>query len=154
MRRTSWDMPIVVEESLCDERGEAPTDYKFFCFDGVPKIIDVVERRFSGSKFSDSYFDMNWKQYDVSWSDWPGEEGYPAGSPTKPENFDELIRVASKLSKPFDFVRVDLYSISGRIYFGEFTHYPSAGIAEIEPQSFNDLLGSFWALPDKRFLND
>jgi hypothetical protein len=62
--------------------------------------------------------------------------------------------IAEALSRPFDFVRVDLYNVSGKIYFGEFTHYPAAGIGEIEPKSFDSYIGKMWTLPDRDDVRD
>lgn len=144
---------ILVEEFLSDENGLPHVDYKFLCFGGKAKIVEVIEDRFGD--FSDSYFDMSWKPLDFTWSDWPGEKGAPPRrNVPKPPNFDEMKRVAEALSKPFDFVRVDLYNVSGKIYFGEFTHYPSAGIGEIEPKSFDAHMGKMWTLPEIEAIRD
>jgi hypothetical protein len=91
---------------------------------------------------------MDWRRLDFTWSDWPGVRGGPPGKDIQPpDNFPEMARIAGELSKPFDFTRVDLYSVMGKIYFGEFTHYPSGGIGEIEPRRFDDWMGSLWTLP-------
>lgn len=138
---------ILVEEFLSDENGLPHVDYKFLCFGGKAKIVEVIEDRFGD--FSDSFFDMSWKPLDFTWSDWPGEKGAPPrGNVPKPPNFEEMKKIAEALGKPFDFVRVDLYNVSGKIYFGEFTHYPSAGIGEIEPKSFDAYVGKMWTLPE------
>lgn len=144
---------ILIEEFLADEKGLPEVDYKFLCFGGKPKIVEVIEGRFGD--FTDSYFDMSWKPLHFTWSDWPGEKGAPAGQNVqKPSNFDEMKEIAEALSRPFDFVRVDLYNVSGKIYFGEFTHYPSAGIGEIEPKSFDAYIGKMWTLPDRDDVRD
>ncbi|MFU8878566.1 MAG: ATP-grasp fold amidoligase family protein [Wenzhouxiangellaceae bacterium] len=57
-----------------------------------------------------------------------------------------MISVAEKLARSFDFVRVDLYAIMERIYFGELTHYPGAGTSAFEPMSFDFDLGTHWQL--------
>ena len=46
-----------------------------------------------------------------------------------------------------DFVRVDVYSVSGRIVFGELTNYPAAGTDNVNPVSFDHEFGSYWRLP-------
>jgi hypothetical protein len=45
----------------------------------------------------------------------------------KPAKWKEMIDIASQLSKPFDFVRVDLYYVNNTIYLGEMTFTPGAG---------------------------
>ncbi len=138
---------IIVEEFLADENGLPPVDYKFLCFSGKAKIIEVVEDRFDN--YSDNYYDDKWNILNFTWSDWPGKKGLPSRKPVKrPSNFAEMVKVAETLAEPFDFVRVDLYSIAGKIYFGEFTHYPSAGIGEFDPESYDTILGNYWILPD------
>lgn len=138
---------IIVEEFLADENGLPPIDYKFLCFNGKAKILEVVEDRFDN--FSDSYYDDKWNILNFTWSDWPGKKGMPSRKNIKkPSNLAELIETAEALAEPFDFVRVDLFNISDKIYFGEFTHYPSAGIGEFDPESYNTILGDYWTLPD------
>ena len=64
-----------------------------------------------------------------------------------------MLELAEKLSKPFDYVRVDLYSLKGKVYFGELTHYPASGINKFEPQSFDFELGSYWKIESKYWKN-
>ncbi|MEX0634078.1 hypothetical protein M8494_27405 [Serratia ureilytica] len=45
----------------------------------------------------------------------------------KPEGYDELFEYASRLSAPFEFVRVDFYISKGQIIFGELTFTPPPG---------------------------
>jgi hypothetical protein len=138
---------IIVEEFLADENGSYPVDYKFLCFNGKPEIVEVITNRYDD--YTDNYFDMDWRRLDFTWSDWPGVKGgLPGDDVRPPDNFEEMARIAGELSRPFDFVRVDLYSVRGKVYFGEFTQYPSGGIGEIEPRSFDDYMGSRWTLPD------
>jgi len=59
---------------------------------------------------------------------------------------NEMIDLLLELGKPFDFVRVDLYSTSMNIYFGELTHYPSSGRSRIEPVKFDFKFGSYWEI--------
>ena len=72
----------------------------------------------------------------------------PNDSPMKkPENLDELIRYAEILSKDFPHVRVDLYSVGGKIYFGEMTFTDGAGFDKIKPYEFDLEMGSHFVLP-------
>lgn len=45
----------------------------------------------------------------------------------EPLNFKEMVNIARSLSKGFPAVRVDLYNINGKIYFGEMTFTGAAG---------------------------
>lgn len=51
----------------------------------------------------------------------------------KPTSFEEMLKVSSKLSKIFPFVRVDLYSVQDRVYFGELTFTPGSGSEVFKP---------------------
>jgi len=61
-----------------------------------------------------------------------------------------MLEYATILSKGFPFVRVDLLYINNRIYFGEMTFYPLAGLCKLSPDSFDYFLGSYLALPAER----
>lgn len=60
-----------------------------------------------------------------------------------PENLNEMISLAEQLSDGFKFLRVDLYNIKGKIYFGELTFYPAAGLGELVPDEWNEKIGGF-----------
>jgi hypothetical protein len=90
-------------------------DYKVFCVDGQPKLIQVdVDRYIEHQR---KYFDANWHEQDFSIK-------YPRTARTisKPANFDEMMEIAAKLSAAFWFVRIDLYSNDKEVYVGEITH--------------------------------
>ena len=75
-----------------------------------------------------NFYDTEWRRLDVEWA-------YPSRScdDPKPEALDEMLRVASALSAPFDFIRVDLYAIDGKVRVGEMTNCPDGGGGEIKP---------------------
>lgn len=124
---------IVIEQFLEDTKSEGLTDYKFFCFSGLPYCVQVDTGRFDGHH--QNYYDMQWKSLGVHCT-------YPEGEPQEePQNFDEMKCVAAQLSADFPFVRVDLYNISGKIYFGELTFYPSSGYGKFHPDKFDFQLG-------------
>lgn len=58
-----------------------------------------------------------------------------------PDNLTDMIKVAEELSKGFKFLRVDLYNVKGRIYFGELTFYPAAGMGTFVPEEWDEKLG-------------
>src|SRR6185312_5625486 len=62
----------------------------------------------------------------------------------RPENLGEMIEIASRLSAPFDFVRIDLYNVHGRVYFGEFTFTPTAGTHKFGPPHWDLYFGEKW----------
>lgn len=126
---------IVCEKYLEDESGEL-TDYKFFCFNGKPHFIYIVSNRFTKQKYD--FLDLNWKKIPIIYADYPNAiQEYK-----KPENLHEMIEVAEKLSKSFPFVRVDLYSIKGKTYFGELTFTPANGMDTFDPPEVDYQLGT------------
>ena len=127
---------IVVEKYLEDAKSEGLTDYKFFCFNGQPYCVQVDTGRFDGHH--QNYYDMQWQSLGVHCT-------YPEGEPQgEPQNFGEMIQVAKQLSADFPFVRVDLYNVNGKVYFGELTFYPSSGYGKFHPDEFDFTLGSFF----------
>ena len=62
----------------------------------------------------------------------------------KPENYDQMLKIATELCKGFDFVRVDLYEHAGNVYFGEMTFTPASGMMKFSPDDWDYKLGSLW----------
>ncbi len=110
------------------------TDYKFFCFNGEPKIMyigaDKAERPTS------DFFDMQFNHLPIRMLD-PNAE-IP---PKKPQEFEELKRLATILSKGIPHVRVDFYVINGQIYFGEMTFFHMGGFTPVKPAEWNVRIG-------------
>lgn len=130
---------FIVEEWIGS--GEAPIDFRFFVFGGMPRFIQVDLGRFTDHQRS---------IYDTDWTLLPASYGraYPPAPPIpRPERLDDMLRIASELGSEFDFIRIDLYEVDGEVWFGEFSPYPASGLAVIEPQSYDDLWGSWWELP-------
>ncbi len=129
--------PGIVAEKLLvnDEKPEAGVnDYKIFCYNGRPEYLVVDIDRYIGHKRN--FYRADWTRMDVS-SDCPQADR----DISKPENFDEMLCIAAKLSEDFPFVRVDLYNVSGKIYFGELTFYPWSGYVQFTPDVVDFELG-------------
>jgi len=146
-RRFEWayqkiNREILVEKMLLEDDGMIPNDYKFHVFHGKCKRIAVCSDRFLGGRRVTAY-DENWNLSDVVTND-PGGLDIP-----KPQNFPKMLALAEKLGEDLDYVRVDLYNIRGRIYFGELTIYPLSGDGTYSPKEFDLELGSYWKLPHK-----
>ena len=130
---------IIAEELLPSVEGEkSPVDYKIFCFNGEPKFIRTYSNRDKdGADVS---------TYDTLWNPMPevdhAEDRYHAGKHLpKPVNLEEMVRIAALLAKPFPFVRVDLYNINGKIYFGELTFTPLGGLMSSMKPEVLDKMG-------------
>ena len=59
----------------------------------------------------------------------------------KPEGLEKMLQLAGRLSAGIPSVRIDFYSIEGRIYFGEITFYQEGGFGKFEHESFEKKLG-------------
>ena len=114
---------ILIEPYMEDIAQHSFDDYKILCFNGVADNVMVCSERQSGN-VKRRYFDREWnfKQYNYEGLNEP--EGF---SMDKPERMEEMFRMAEKLSEGFPCVRVDLYCINNKIYFGEMTFFPWAG---------------------------
>lgn len=129
---------------ICEELLEFPDtdvpDYKFLCFDGEPYFCWVDVGRYHNHKRN--VYDLDWNLQD--WN----QKAY-GNSDTeidKPVNFDEMVNIARVLSKGFAHVRVDLYNINGKIYFGELTFTNGSGFEKISPREANLMLGELWKI--------
>ena len=132
---------VVVEELLVDpEHPEAGVnDYKFFCYNGRAKYIVVDTDRYIGHKRN--FYDTDWNDLHIT-SDCPAcDRPIP-----RPETLEEMIRVAETLSAGFPYVRVDLYSVGGKVYFGELTFYPWSGYVQYQPDEADFLFGKDFTL--------
>ena len=68
-------------------------------------------------------------------------------STKKPENYEQMLELAELLSADYPHVRVDLYNIAGKIYFGELTFFPASGLTPFEPREWDNILGEYLKLP-------
>lgn len=127
--------PRIIAEQLMGG-GTIPNDYKFFCFDGKPTIMFVATERASGDTKFD-FYDMDFKHLDIV-------NIHPqstVGGIKKPECFEEMKKIAEKCSKGMKFVRIDLYEIGGKVYFGEYTFFHGGGFWLFKPEHWEKDLG-------------
>ena len=130
---------IIVEEFI--DGGEHPlVDYKFFCFNGEPRYIYVITDREPGKYAYFAVYDMEFKKLPVYRCD----ERRAEQTEPKPENYDQMVEIVRKLSAGFPHVRVDLYNVKGKIYFGELTFYDGSGYFHYDPDSFDFEMGKWF----------
>lgn len=130
---------IIIEKIIDDgEGGHNLTDYKFFCFNGEPKYIYVVTDRKPGEYAFFGIYDINFNKL----SAYRCDERRSDRVETRPENYEQMVEVAKSLSVEFPHVRVDLYNVKGKIYFGELTFYDGSGYFQYDPDSFDFEMGS------------
>lgn len=130
---------IIAEELLINKKNPDAgiEDFKILCFNGEPKYIIVDKDRYIDHKRN--FYTTKWERKSVTTDHEQFEEDYP-----KPEKLDKMLEIAHKLSEDFPFVRVDLYNVDGKIYFGELTFYPWTGYVQFTPDEFDFELGSYF----------
>lgn len=131
---------IVIEDYLEDGSGGL-SDYKFFCFNGEPKFVQFNCDRYSGHPIQ-NFYDLNWKLLHFGKSIPPS----PDAVIDRPKLLAEMTAMAKSLSEPFQFVRVDLYVVNEKIYFGELTFFPAGGAPDFIPDEYDEIVGRLWEL--------
>ena len=133
---------IICEKYLEVEQGEDLRDYKFFCFDGEPKYIQVDMNR--ATNHQRNIYDIDWNYIDetITYSN-------VGDIIQKPKTFDKMLAIARILSKDFPHVRVDLYDYKDQVIFGELTFYHGSGYEKFSSYKFEKEMGFEFTVPRK-----
>ena len=144
------DVPrkILVEKMLIEEGKVTPDDYKIFCFrqaDGSIKTYVEIHENREQPNYRVSWFDANLEPMLLRGDD------YVTGPFPCPETWPRMRRIAETLAADFDHVRVDLYQVEKRIYFGELTFFDGGGRTEYslvggERHDLDRDLGRLWTV--------
>ena len=136
------DIPrrVLADKLLIDGTREELQDYKWWCFNGEPKVMYITNKG-KYMRCEENFYDMNFNVLDIN-------HGFPRTNPEyeKPHKFEEMKELASKLSKGIPFVRVDFFVIDDRIYFSEFTFFDHAGLRPFVDNGWDEKLGSWISL--------
>ncbi len=132
---------IICEEFIETQDGNTPDDYKFMCFNGIPRLIQVHHDRYGNHTLD--YYTPEWEKASLKRID----ANTSSTAVSKPENLEEMLAIARVLSKDMYYARIDLYNVDGKIYFGEITMYPTGGFSTFEDYNDDLLLGSYMKLP-------
>ena len=123
-------------------------DYKIWCFGGVPTgILTCFDRKKESLR-------MN--QYDVGWNVHPEWSVFSdtfrdgQGLLQRPKNLEYMLEIAAKLSSGFPEVRVDLYDLGGKVYFGEMTFSSLCGKMTYYSKEYLKQLGEQVILPRRK----
>lgn len=132
---------ILIEQLLESEDGKSLKDYKVFCFNGEPKMIQVDLERFEGHKRN--FYDTNWNRLDLA-------IGYPNADydVAEPASLKEMLVLSQKLAKPFNHVRVDWYIHHGKLIFGEMTFFHGSGIEKFNTREWEEKVGSWFEVSE------
>ena len=135
---------IIAEKYMEDDKYHELRDYKFFCFNGMPKIMYVASGRMNPNiPTSFDFFDMDYNHLQI-------KQGHPNAekTPEKPINFEKMKNLARILSNGLIHVRVDFYEINNIVYFGEMTFYHMGGVYPFVPDSWDRTFGDWLNLPN------
>ena len=134
---------VFAEMLISDHEGHNDLkDYKFFVFNGKVKFFKIDFGRFI--EHHANYYDREGNLLPFGEAIFPPKPGI---SLKIPNNLLEMITIAEKLSTDTTFVRIDLYNIDGRIYFGEMTFFPASGFGRFVPEDYDYMLGKLLDLP-------
>ena len=135
---------IIAEKYMEDNETHELRDYKFFAFDGRVKALFIASDRGSKEETKFDFFDENFNHL-------PFTNGHPNADiiPKKPQQFELMKELASKLSKKIPQVRVDFYEVNGKVYFGEITFFHWSGMTPFEPEEWDYKFGEWIELPEK-----
>lgn len=137
------DLPkyYICEEYLKEDGKSSPTDYKIYCFNGIPKAILVISDRFENK--TGLFMTPDWKVL----AELSNAYKKPSVVYPRPASLDTMIDIAKKLSAPFPFVRVDMYDINGKAIFGEMTFFPNGCVHLQETMVEGKTMGELLELP-------
>lgn len=133
---------IICEEYIETKDGLLPNDYKIYCFNGQAKLTLICTERTKEVKMK--FMDLEWNEMDIGNPDYLSEQTF-----NRPESYDEMIKIAEKLSKPFPFVRVDFYDLNGKPILGEMTFTPAGCAARYYNENGLKILGSMINISNK-----
>ena len=130
---------ILIERMLDPGDGEVPSDYKFFVFNGRAFMIQVDSDRFTDHRRD--LYSRDWERFDVKYKCPKVKGNIP-----RPACLPKMLEIAECLGSEVDFVRVDLYEVGGRVFFGELTNVPTGGWGKFDPPEFDAILGRQWQI--------
>lgn len=130
--------PLIIAEPLMKDENQKNGlyDYKFFCFNGIPKIMYISND--NADEVHTDFFDMDYNRLNLRMRD-PNSEN----PPDKPKQFEEMKEYARILSEGTKHLRVDFYIVNSTVYVGELTFFHNSGIEKIQPEEWNLKLGNW-----------
>ena len=133
--------PRIIAEQYMDDGAGGLRDYKFFCFNGMPRFIYISQGLEDHSTARISFYDLEGNKMPFGRSDYLPFDV----DPDMPETLSEMIEYSSVLSEKVGcpFVRIDFYCIKGKTYFGEITFSPCGGMMPFKPAEWDKKLGDY-----------
>lgn len=137
----------IIAEKYMENMDDDLYDYKFYCFNGIPKYIQVIKGRNTDSQMA--FYNLDWSKAKFSYKHF----GVMKDTISRPNQLDKAIELATVLAEGFSFVRVDLYLIGDEeIFFGEMTFTPASGVRQWIPEGTDEMLGCLINLPKEKYV--
>ncbi len=134
--------PRIIAEMYLTNDGDDLKDYKFFCFNGIPRYCQVISGRET---------QMTIDFYDEEWNHQPFHEpkNYPFSETSipRPANYWLMQDLAKRLSVNHPFLRVDFYEVKEQVFFGELTFFPTSGMGGFSPMEWDYKFGELICIP-------
>lgn len=133
--------PKIIAEQYIETLNKQIFDYRFYTFHGEVVFI-WVDLNSGSEEHTRNIYDIHWTLSELKVNYPPIPFPIP-----KPKNYDLMLKLATKLSKPFIHARVDFYDLGDKVYFGEITFTPQSGVATWNPPKYNTIYGNYIRLP-------
>ncbi len=133
--------PVIMAEEYMDV--EETTELSVHCFAGKPLLVQTkVSDSIYGDVEFEACYDASWRKipFTFSHSEFPGEI-------TRPENLDEILKVAETISNEFEYVCIRFYSLKDRIYVKDINFSPNSGLGKQYLSQMDRYLGELLHLP-------
>lgn len=137
---------IIAEKYMQDNKSIDLKDYKFYCFNGVPRFLYVSEGLANHKTAKVIFITTDWIRAPFARDDFQSFSEVPP----KPKQFDKMMRLARVLAEKHPFLRVDFYEINGNVFFGELTFCPCAGMMHFNPPEYDQIIGDMLILPKEK----
>lgn len=128
--------PRIICEKFLEDSNKELLDYKIYCFNGIPKFIQIDVDRFTNH--TANYYDVEWNEMNFQYDDENSGRKIE-----KPKNLKEMLEISKVLSEEFEHVRVDFYEVDGKLYFGELTFFTASGSGKFNPEKYDEIIGSW-----------
>lgn len=135
---------IIAEPLLKDNSYPYLRDFKFYCFNGEPKLFYITSDKGGDLPTRQDFFDISGNHLEIQDQHYTNN---PIKSPDLPQNLSKMVEMCRILAKDTYHLRVDYYEINGHIYCGEFTFFEAGGFCKFTPEKYNRILGDWIKLP-------
>lgn len=141
--------PRIIAEQLVGDGSQSIYDYKFMCFNGKVRCIFVLVGRNEPQGMRCFIFDENWGKLPCTRPEYVDANQRFNDNIQKPKNFETMCSLSERLAQDFPFLRVDWYEHEEKLYLGELTLYPSAGLRKFVPEEWDLIMGEWLILPER-----